>query len=324
MPRVVCVGETMVLVVPADGKPLDRSADVQLAQAGAESNVAVGLAALGTTASWASRVGDDPLGRRVVAELVQRGVDVGLVETDPTRPTGVMFKDPGPERSTVYYYRAGSAASALDGPDADRIVQASPGWVHTSGVTTALSTTSRRLVLTILDRALEHGIPVSFDVNYRPRLWPDRDTAVEYITEAADRAHVVFVGLDEAEELWGAQSLGAIRSLLPGPEIIVVKDGSRFAACIDRSATTVVPAPVVDVVEPVGAGDAFAAGWIHAHLNGADPRTALRLGHLVAGAALRSRDDHGAIERDVLISRASDDLYWTEIERSQEFAPYGR
>lgn len=124
--RRVCVGETMALVVPGAGAALESSERFQVTQAGAESNVAVGLAALGTSVSWSSRVGDEPLGRRILAELRRRGVDTRLVAADRDRPTGVMFKDPGNEGSSVYYYRAGSAAGALAPGDADRIIGTAP------------------------------------------------------------------------------------------------------------------------------------------------------------------------------------------------------
>ena len=111
-PEVVCIGESMGLVT-ALGAPLAETDTAALGLAGAEGNVAVGLVAAGHRAAWASRLGDDPIGVRISTELARRGVDL-WVTTDADAPTGVMFKDPGTESSSVYYYRRGSAASLME------------------------------------------------------------------------------------------------------------------------------------------------------------------------------------------------------------------
>ncbi len=111
LPAIVCVGESMALITPT-GADLTTADTASITHAGAEANVAVGVAAAGHRAVWASRLGDDPLGRRLSAELEQRRVEL-WTEVDPEAPTGVMFKDPGVESSAVYYYRRGSAASRM-------------------------------------------------------------------------------------------------------------------------------------------------------------------------------------------------------------------
>ncbi|MFC7492552.1 sugar kinase [Knoellia alttitudinis] len=300
------MGESMAQVVPQDGR-LGTAEVFRIATAGAESNVAAGLAALGLDASWVSAVGADPLGERVVADLAAKGVDTSSVLTDDDAPTGVFFKDPSPEGSRVHYYRAGSAASRMDASVADVVLAAAPTWVHVSGVTSALSPSCRELVASLLRRARSSGVRTTFDVNYRPRLWGDRESAAAAIAEAAALADTVLVGLDEAQDLWHVDTPEDIRALLPQPETIVVKDGSRYAVRLGHADTVTVPALAVDVVEPVGAGDAFAAGWIAATARGADAATALRLGHLVAGRALLSLDDHPELtDREALLVRATD------------------
>src|SRR3954454_17296047 len=99
IPEIVCVGETMVLVTPTDAA-LAQAHEASIGLAGAESNVAAGLAAAGCRAAWASSLGNDPLGERISDELQRRGVQL-WVETDPDAPTGVMFKDPGASGSVV-------------------------------------------------------------------------------------------------------------------------------------------------------------------------------------------------------------------------------
>jgi len=271
----------MALVTPDPPAPLELGGPMRLDVAGAESTVASYLAMLGARTAWASRVGDDPLGRLLLARIGSYGVDTSLVEVDPAAPTGVFFKDPGAE-TTVYYYRAGSAASRL-GP---RLVPSLSGLVHLSGITPALSPSCAALV----DAVLDSDATVSFDVNYRPALWPVA-TAAPALARLAARADVVFVGLDEARTLWGVAGPADVRDLLPGPATIVVKDAAKGAYCGD----TFVPALPVDVVEPVGAGDAFAAGYLYGMLEDLPEPARLRLGHLVAGAALRVTGDVGEL-----------------------------
>lgn len=302
---VVCIGESMALVVPSDGRPLAHSTKVDLTHAGAEANVAIGLSRLGSTASWASRLGDDPLGHRILSALAAEGVETDLVVLDTGHPTGLFLKDPDSEGSKAYYYRNGSAASYLSPADVDRVLNARPVWLHVTGVTSALSPSCRQLVLDLLAAARKRDIPTSFDVNYRPALWRDCAEAATQLHKAATLADVVLVGLDEATALWGGQTAQDVRGTLPTVTTLVVKDGGRQAVSFHPHATTTCPALTVDVVEPVGAGDAFAAGWIHARITGLDETACLRLGHLMASIALRSHGDHGAVDDpEKLISRA--------------------
>jgi 2-dehydro-3-deoxygluconokinase len=287
---VVCLGETMALVAPDPPRPLVEAHRLRLGHAGAESNVAVGLAALGTPAAWCSRLGDDPLGRRVAADIAAAGVDTSLVRF-VAAPTGVLIKDPQAAATTVLYYRAGSAASTMDASDADRALAAGPALVHLTGVTPALSAGCAAAVDRVLDRAPADGVTVSLDVNLRPRLWPDPGTAAATLRSLAQRADIVFVGRDEAAALWGCDDAADVRACLDAPPVLVVKDGAEPAtAFVGGLATSVVPLGV-PVVEPVGAGDAFAAGFLHAHLAGRPPEAALRLGHLLAAEVLASAGD---------------------------------
>jgi 2-dehydro-3-deoxygluconokinase len=283
--EVTCVGESMALVTPDPPAPLDRGGPMRLDVAGAESTVACYLAMLGVRVAWASRVGDDPLGRLVRSRVAASGVDTSMVTVDPDAPTGVFFKDPG-ERTTVYYYRAGSAASRL-GPD---LVPSLSGLVHLSGVTPALSASCASLVEAVLAAPLE----VSFDVNYRPGLWPV-EQAAPVLARLAGRADIAFVGLDEGRTLWGAGTAEDVRALLPGPRVLVVKDGGNGAVSFGPGGAVFVPAPAVDVVEPVGAGDAYAAGYLYGLLHDLAEPARLRLGHLVAAAALRVTGDVGPL-----------------------------
>ncbi|MEU1898108.1 sugar kinase [Nocardiopsis dassonvillei] len=284
----VCVGETMAVLASAEA--LAAGTKLVVGTGGAESNVAVALAALGHTAAWVSRVGDDPFGRIVTGAVAGCGADVTGVEVDPERPTGLYVKDTGPGGAGVLYYRAGSAASALSAADAERVWARDPRVVHLSGITPALSARAAALVEHLLDRRTGNGALRSFDVNHRPALWGAR-TAAPVLLDLARRADVVFVGRDEAERLWGTPAAEDVRAVLPEVPVLVVKDAEHGATCFDSEGAVFVPSPPVDVVEAVGAGDAFAAGFLSGLLDGLSVEQRLGLGHAVAGAVLRSPGD---------------------------------
>ncbi|HVU93323.1 MAG TPA: sugar kinase [Jatrophihabitans sp.] len=303
---VVCLGETMALVAPDPPRPLAEAHGLRLAHAGAESNVAIGLAALGTPVQWCSRLGDDALGRRIAADVAAAGVGTGLVRFVATAPTGLMLKDPEPGRTQVLYYRAGSAASTMDASDADRALDLRPELVHVTGVTPALSPSCAAVVDRVLDRAAADGVPVSLDVNLRPQLWPDLGTAAATLRRLAQRATVVFVGLDEAAALWGCTGADDVRACLDAPPVLVVKDGAGPATAFTGAGGTAVPALGVPVVEPVGAGDAFAAGFLHAWLARRPLVAALRLGHLMAAEVLASSTDQAVLLDPAALTAACD------------------
>ncbi|MFF9860028.1 sugar kinase [Streptomyces tendae] len=296
---VVALGESMVTFLPS--RP-GRLADVpafERAIGGAESNVACVLAAAGHSTRWVGRVGADGFGDHLVEAIGAYGVDVSAVRRDPSRPTGIYFRTAG-DRATdaheVAYYRAGSAASAMSVDTMDLAAIRSGRVLHLSGITPALS--AECLDLTRELTARRPGRPlVSFDVNHRPGLWRDagHGHGPEVLLDLARGADLVFVGEDEA---WGLGGPEAVRAALPEPELLVVKQGASGATAFHRTTGTgsgsgsgtdeviSVPALTVDVVAAVGAGDAFAAGFLSATLREKPVRERLRHGHLMAAAAL--------------------------------------
>jgi 2-dehydro-3-deoxygluconokinase len=282
----------MVLLVPPAGSGLVDAEVLEVRCAGAESNVAMYLADLGHSVAWVSRLGADPLGERVLRTLSGVGVDVRHVVRDGDAPTGVFFKQVEGGSTRVHYYRVGSAASRLAPGDLAGVPVAGARVVHVSGVTPALSASAQRATWRLLQGA-PAGVLRSFDVNYRPGLWPV-SAAGPVLRGLAGRADLVFVGRDEADRLWGTRDAAGVRALLGAGHDLVVKDagvGATFFAA-GSEVGVFVPAPVVEVVEPVGAGDAFAAGYLAAWLRGEPPQGRLRLGHRVAGLALGSTADH--------------------------------
>lgn len=289
-PEVVCLGESMTMLTAMPPAPLRHRPQLAMYAGGAESNVACGLAHLGHKVEWLSRLGDDPLGDGIVDFLVARGVGTTSVARDPERPTGVYFKDSADQRTTVFYYRSGSAAAAMSRSCVDPQALRGVRLLHLSGITPALSPACDDLVQAlVVDR--HHDVPiVSFDVNYRPDLWPVADAAprLQRLSEAAD---VVVVGRDEAQTLWGTTTPDEVRKLLPDVPQLVVKDNDVGATCFSEEGTSFQPALKVRVIEPVGAGDAFAAGYLSGLLKGLAPHVRLRQGHVLAALTLQHSSD---------------------------------
>jgi 2-dehydro-3-deoxygluconokinase len=285
----VGVGETMWAFATEDRAPLAQGMRWTTYAAGAESNVAAGAAALGLAAGWVGRVGADSFGRAVLDELAGLGVDCSRAVVDDSRPTGLMFKGAVEgERCEVDYRRSGSAGSALCAEDLDEGYVSSARCVHVSGITACLSDTAARAA----ERAFElaRGLR-SFDVNVRPRLWRDEHAPV--VRKLVARADVCFCALADAELLTGAsgeqECLEALAAL--GPGTVVLTLGARGALALEDGRLTRVEARPVDVVDPVGAGDAFAAGFLTARLNGEPLASSLALGAERGAAATRTRRD---------------------------------
>ncbi|NUV98539.1 sugar kinase [Streptomyces sp. CAI 127] len=322
---VVCLGESMVTFLPSQPGRLADVPSFGRGIGGAESNVACALAAAGHRAAWVGRVGADGFGDHLVETIASYGVDTSAVRRDPVRPTGIYFRtatDRGTDTHEVAYYRAGSAASAMSPANVPYEELFAGRVLHLSGITAALSGDCLALLRELT--AARPGRPlVSFDVNHRPHLWRGGPADASVLLELARRADLVFVGEDEAEEAWGIVGAEAIRAAVPEPAVLVVKRGSagatvfasglrpgprssiaggaenagarsssaggaENAAAEAESADTVthVPALHVDVVAAVGAGDAFAAGFLSATLRGLPVRDRARHGHLMAAAVL--------------------------------------
>lgn len=272
-PRVVTVGETMALLRTREIGTLQHLDDLAVGVGGAESNVAIGLRRLGVSASWAGVVGDDRLGRRVLRELRGEDLDVRARVTADA-PTGLMIKErPTAASTAVTYYRAGSAGSTLTGGDIPAGWVEQADLVHLTGVSALLSPTARDCLDEVCARASAAGTPVSFDINYRSALAP-APAARPVLRTLAERADLVFGGEDEFALIADAGEDAAASLAARGAEV-VVKRGRAGATILHGGDRIDGPGFAVEVVDTVGAGDAFVAGYLAARLDGADPRARL-------------------------------------------------
>lgn len=303
----VTFGEVMGMFVASSPGALHRVRDYHLAQAGAEANVATGLARLGHRVGWVGRVGADPIGRFCVEELAAEGVDVSEVSVDEVAPTGFQLKSMAeggdPE---VVYFRRGSAGSRLAPSESIDNYVAATRHLHVTGIPLALSSTTRAFAFHAVEVARNAGATISFDPNLRPSLWRSPDEMVEVTNAMAVACDWVLPGLAEGTLLTGRATADAIADwyLSAGVKRVVLKDGVRGATLFTRTHRITRPIFPVVVVDTVGAGDGFAAGLVSAHLDGLDHEAALERAAAVGALATTSPGD-----KDGLPSRPELDAF---------------
>ncbi|HET8878607.1 MAG TPA: sugar kinase [Arthrobacter sp.] len=295
------LGESMVSLRSAG--PLSAGGSLSMHVAGAESNVAVGVARLGHRVAWAGVVGADPHGEFILRQLRGEGLDVRH-RVEPDRGTGVMFLERRTaDISRAYYYRSGSAGSTLSRGDVDRAFAAGPRALHLTGITPALSADARRAVEYAAARGAAEGLTVSLDVNYRAKLW-SRDEAGAVLTPLAKHATLLIASDDElalvadggAERAGTADPEAAERAMAAellgrGVREVVIKRGAAGAGVYTAEGRLEAPAVPVTSIDTVGAGDAFTAGYLSALLDGADVAERLRRGTLAGAFAVSTAGD---------------------------------
>jgi 2-dehydro-3-deoxygluconokinase len=281
---VLTLGETMALLDPQEDGELRLGMPLTLRFAGAESNFAIALARLGIDVAWVSRLGRDPLGDMILQGVEREGVDTRWVHRDDA-PTGLFCKWRSGGRSSVTYRRAGSAASRLrvgDVPDEafDRVEV-----VHLTGITMAISESARELVLDVARRGKERGATVVFDPNFRPALPDTPEAAAERQLAVLQHADWYLCGQGEAQLLWPDGEI-------PVPSVIRIgADGAIVEG------VKVAPPRTAFVVDEVGAGDAFAAGFVYGLLQGWSPPECAGAGNVIAACALAGTGDWETLPR---------------------------
>lgn len=269
---VVTIGETMALMAGATPGPLQHSATMTLGIGGSESNVAIALCRLGVDVTWIGKVGADSLGDLVLREITAEGVRVAGVR-DPDAATAIMVKERRtPADTRVFYYRRGLAGSRLRVDEVDFDLVRSASLLHVTGISPALSPGMADVVGEAIRVARESGVTVSFDLNFRGKLW-SREQAGEAYRRILPHVDIVFGGDDEAAIALGpadaSDPIALARGLIGlGAGHAVVKLGARGAvAVVDGVEYEEAAVPIVPV-DTVGAGDAFVAGYLAEYLAG--------------------------------------------------------
>ena len=259
---VVTAGETMVLGVPPRPGRLRHAGSLELKIGGAESNLAIALSRLGLSAGWVSYLGDDEPGQLVLDRVRAEGVDTSQVRRVKDHATGLYLREQVGTDVRVYYYRRGSAASTMPPEAFDPGYLSGAKFLHLTGITPALSEDCRAFVLWAARVARASGVRVSFDVNYRSKLW-DAKEARGFVEEILPEVYLLFAGDEETRALWDRDDEGLVRDLArEGPEEVVLKKGRAGSLALVEGEILEHPAFSVTEVDPVGAGDAFAAGYL--------------------------------------------------------------
>lgn len=295
----ILVGEPMGLFIAQEEGELSRVGNYSLAVAGAEFNVAVGLARLRLPVAYLTCLGADPFGERIFQTLKDNDISGEFVSFSEERATGFMMKNKVREGDPkIFYFRKGSAASGLSWKDVDRVDFSGYGFLHMTGILPALSESTREASYYLMKKAREAGLKVSFDPNLRPQLWPDQSTMIRVINELASLADYVFPGEAEGEILCGTRDPQAIGSfyLQRGAGMVVTKLGSRGAYLMTAQEQVLVPGfPVEQVVDTVGAGDGFAAGVLSALMEEKTLYEAVRRGNAVGAIQVTSVGDNDGL-----------------------------
>lgn len=293
--QVVTFGESMILLDAAAAGPPTLASSMHVRFAGAESNFAIGLARLGVATEWISRVGADPFGEIILDTLRREGVDVGRCTVDGERRTGLFVKWRDGSTTHRHYYRDDSAASVL-GIDDVRGLGAE--WVHLTGITLGLSYSAATAVGFAAREAKQSGATVSFDLNYRAALWPDERAAYRAVQAVLPWTDWVLCSHDEGRALVGPRDGATPASLVArlradGATGVLVRVGADGAHVTDGPDLLHVPVPqqVESIVDEVGAGDAFAAGFVYGLLERHSSADATVLGHRLAARALSVTGD---------------------------------
>ncbi|WP_027093181.1 sugar kinase [Cohnella thermotolerans] len=292
----VTFGEAMAMFVADEAGPLRHVDRYTRRLAGAEANVAIGLARLGLRCGWVSKVGRDAFGEFIKERLSAEKVNIDRVTSDDVHPTGFQLKSRVAEGDPeVQYFRKGSAASFMGPSDLDRGYFLGSRHLHATGIPLALSAHTREFAGMAIEAMKEAGRTVSFDPNLRPSLWPSQEEMIAVTNAFAFQADWVMPGIHEAELLTGTRDLKAIAEFYRrhGVKLVVVKLGPEGAYYCGPSGEGIVPGFKVErVVDTVGAGDGFAVGLISGMLRGLDIEQSVMRGHAIGAMAVQTYGDH--------------------------------
>jgi 2-dehydro-3-deoxygluconokinase len=291
----VTFGETMVAFTPTEKGAIRYASSLGKRTAGAESNIAIGLSKLGKKVGWFSKLGEDEFGEYILRELRGEGVDTSTVVMSKDNPTGIMFKQfSAGNETSVFYYRKGSAASTMTPEDLPMEYIKQSKILYISGITPALSNSCRETLFAALDFAnkVEHKIQICFDPNIRLKLW-NKEEAKECLSVIFNMADIVLIGDEEAEILFGNSEPDHVIEHLRKLNVskMALKLGDKGAVVADKNSSFHIEPLSVEVVDNIGAGDAFNAGFLCGHLDGKSIEECGKMGAIMGAYAVSSFGD---------------------------------
>jgi 2-dehydro-3-deoxygluconokinase len=269
---VTTFGEMMLRLSVPSGERLETATRLDVYPAGAESNVVSLLARLERKARWVGALPENPLGRLAANALRASGVDLGGVLWNPHGRMGTYYVEFGapPRGIQATYDRAGSCTAQLKPDDLDWASLLDTRLLHLTGIAPALSDSCHEIVVEALQRAKQAGIPVSFDVNYRQKLWPESEAATT-LTPLMQGVELLFCSQADATRLFGChgpmQDVAQDMLEISHARYVVVTFGEQGAMLWDGMQWLHEPACPTQIIDRLGAGDALAAGVINGWLS---------------------------------------------------------
>lgn len=317
--NVLLVGEPMGLFIAEEVGLLESVGAFSLATCGAELNVAIGLKRLEHDVTYMTKLGDDLFGRKIAQNMVDNGISTEEIKYSSTNTTGFMFKSKVTEGDpSIAYFRKGSAASTLSSEDVEDLDYHKFDIVHLTGITPALTDSTRAASNRLNELARHNGCFFSFDPNLRPQLWPSKEVMADYINHMAFRSDLFLPGIKEADIIMGSTKPEEIAEfyLRQGTGTVVVKLGAEGAFYADKNGKAgYVPGFKVDhVVDTVGAGDGFAAGVLSALRENLPIDEAVRRGCAIGAIQVMSKGDNdGLPTRQELADFMADKSDWRRL-----------
>lgn len=295
--KIILLGEPMGLFMANETGALSGVRTFTASIAGAEYNVAVGLARLGHQPAYCTRLGFDPLGEKILNGLRENGISTDLVTQAEGELTGFMLKGSTAEGDPdIAYYRKGSAASRITPHHIDRLDLFGCERLHVTGIFPAVSESALAAAKRLIARAQALELPISFDPNLRPQLWESEEKMVSTLNSLAQGAETVLPGLGEGKLLTGRDTPEGVAEFYHamGVKNVVVKlgkDGAYFSQKDGRSGYS--PAfPARKRVDTVGAGDGFAAGVISSLAEGETLEEAAFRGNVIGAVQIAHKSDN--------------------------------
>jgi 2-dehydro-3-deoxygluconokinase/2-dehydro-3-deoxygalactonokinase len=270
---VVALGEPLVQFNPLEEGPLKHAALFEKHAAGSEANVIIGISRLGYKTAYITKLGRDEFSKFILATLMSEDVNVQGVKQIDEKNCGIFFVQRGypiPGRSDVLYFRSDSATKYLEPEDLDEKLIQSGKIFHVSGITPALSDSCRRTTLEAIRIAKKNGVLVSFDTNYRRKLWTESE-AKPTLLEIARSCDFLMTDPDDAKIILGrtpdepSDALEELGRL--GPSTVVYKLGATMGLAASSHGEKATSLPIkVPVMDQIGAGDAVVAGFLAGYL----------------------------------------------------------
>jgi 2-dehydro-3-deoxygluconokinase len=291
--KIAAIGECMIELSAGP------NSSMALRYGGDTLNTAVYLARLsansGPAVDYLTALGDDPYSDEMEAFWQREGLGTGLVARLPGRLPGLytIRTDQAGERSFHYWRGASAAREMLAGAHGERLLAALAGYqmIYLSGITLSILTAEHReRLLDALDRARAAGARIAFDSNYRPRGWPDSQTARDAMDEMYRRCHIALPGLADECALHGELDAAAAARRIAGlgaGEVCIKDGGNGCLVAWDGKAESLAAEAAITAVDTTAAGDSFNAAYLHARLGGAGPATAARAGHRLAARVIQ-------------------------------------